>query len=174
MTLPAFFLSVIVLGGGLAACSGERAGSEPVDSFALAVEARAGVPFAQEGVVVAVEVPTSVAVGNPVPIKVRLSNTTSSPQDLYLRGREITFDIAVTDSAGDAVWRRLEGEVIQAIIQLRTLAPNETIELTHTWDQRSQRGERVPPGRYTLRANILTDGQTALASNEATLVIGDI
>lgn len=150
---------------------GEAGKPEPVDTFATRVEARAGVPFAQEGAVVTLEVPQNVAVGAPVPISIRVKNETAAPLDLYLRGREVTFDIAIADSTGDGVWRRLEGEVTQAVLQLKTLAPGEVMELSHTWDQKSQRGLQVPPGRYRVRANILTDGQTELASNEGMLLI---
>lgn len=171
MTLPTVFsCAVLALPFLLAGCS-ERGDSAAVDTFATQVEARAGVPFAQEGAVVTLDVPGSVATGAVVPIRIRVRNSTSAPLDLYLRGRDITFDITVTDSAGDAVWRRLEGEVVQAILQLRTLAPGEALELTHDWDQRSQRGSQVPAGRYTIRGAVLTDGRTTLESPPATLEI---
>lgn len=169
--MPAVFsCSVVLLPLLVAGCSGVG-DSAPVDSFALAVEARAGVPFAQEGAVVSLVVPNSAVAGAVVPIKLRVTNETSAPLDLYLRGREITFDIAITDSTGDAVWRKLEGEVIPAILQLRTVGPGEVLELTHAWDQRSQRGNQVPPGRYTVRGSILTDGRSTLESEPGTLEI---
>jgi hypothetical protein len=115
--------------------------------------------------------PQTVNVGAPVPIRIRVRNETSSPMDLYLRGRDVTFDIAITDSTGDAVWRRLEGEPVQAILQLKTLAPGEVLELSHDWDQKSQRGNAVPVGRYSIRGSVLTDGRTALESPPAALEI---
>ena len=168
MTLPAVFsfLGVALLFG----CSG-GGDSEPVDTFATRVEARAGVPFAQEGAVVTLEMPETVNVGTPVPIRIRVRNESSSPLDLYLRGREPTFDIAIADSSGDAVWRRLEGEVTQAVLQLKTLAPGEVMELSHTWDQKSQRGQQVPLGRYVVKGSLVTDGQSTLESPPATLEI---
>lgn len=171
MTLPAVFFRAALLLPLLAAGCGDAGDAEPVDTFAAQVEARGGVPFAQEAAVVTLDVPQSAAAGTPVPIRIRLKNEAAAPLDLYLRGRDVTFDVTVTDSAGDVVWRRLQGEVVQAIVQLKTLAPNETIELVHTWDQRSHRGAQVPPGRYAIRASILTDGQAQLASKEANLLI---
>src|SRR5687767_15473323 len=111
MTLPAVFFRAAMLLPLLAAGCGDAGEAEPVDTFAAQVEARAGVPFAQEGAVVTLEVPSRIGVGAPVPMRLRVRNTTSAPLDLYLRGREVTFDITVADSTGDAVWRRLEGEV---------------------------------------------------------------
>ena len=171
MTLPTVFSCAVLALPFLAAGCTENGRPEPVDTFAAQVEARAGVPFAQEGAVVTLDVPGSVPAGATVPIKLRVRNTSSAPLDLYLRGRDVTFDIAITDSAGDAVWRRLTGEPVQAILQLRTLAPAEVLELSHDWDQKSQRGSLVPPGRYTVRGSVLTDGTTTLESPPAQLEI---
>ena len=171
MTLPAVFFRAAPLLPLLLAACGDAGDAEPVDTFAAQVEARAGVPFAQEGAVVSLDVPPSVAAGAPVPIRLRVKNETAAPLDLYLRGRDVAFDITVADSTGDVVWRKLEGEVTQAILQLRTLAPGEVMELSHTWDQKSQRGSPVPPGRYTVRGSVLTDGRTTLDPPPATVEI---
>lgn len=165
MTLPAVFSRATLLFPLLAAGCGDAGDSEPVDTFAAQVEARAGVPFAKEAAVVTLDVPQSAAAGSPVPIRIRVKNETAAPLDLYLRGRDVTFDIVVTDSAGDTIWRRLGDEPVQAILQLRTLAPGEALELSHEWDQRSQRGSPVPPGRYTVRGSVLTDGSSTLDSD---------
>lgn len=171
MTLPTVFsCAVLALPFLLGGCS-ERGDSAAVDTFAAQAEARAGVPFAQEGAVVSLEVPGSAPAGAVVAIKLRVTNSTATPLDLYLRGREVTFDIAIADSTGDAVWSRLRSEPIQAILQLRTLAPGEVLELSHDWDQTSQHGTAVAPGRYTVRGTVLTDGTTNLESPPATLEI---
>ena len=171
MTLPAVFSCAALLLPVLATGCGDAGDSAPVDTFAAQAEARAGVPFPQEGAVVSLDVPESVRAGAPVPIAIRVKNETAAPLDLYLRGRDVAFDIIVADSTGDLVWRKLEGEVTQAILQLRTLAPGEVMELSHTWDQKSQRGSPVPPGSYTVRGSVLTDGRTTLESPAATLRI---
>jgi intracellular proteinase inhibitor BsuPI len=171
MTLPAVFFRARLLLPLLVIGCGDAGDSEPVDSFAAQVEARGGVPFAQEGAVVSLDVPQSVAARTPVPITIRVKNETAAPLDLYLRGRDVTFDITVADSTGDMVWRKLEGEVTQAILQLKTLAPGEVMELSHIWDQKSQRGQLVAPGRYTVRGSVLTDGQSSLESPAAQIEI---
>lgn len=171
MTLPAVFSFTALLLPVLVASCSDGGDAEPVDTFAAQVEARAGVPFAQEGAVVSLVVPSSAVAGAPVAIKIRVANETSAPLDLYLRGRDIAFDIAISDSTGDAVWRRLEGEVVPAILQLKTLAPGEVLELSHDWDQKSQRGVAVEPGRYVVRGSVLTDGRSRLESAPAALEI---
>lgn len=172
MTPPAFFCGpAFVLAVLLASCTDAPRVDSPVDTFTAKTEARAGVPLAKEGAVVTLVAPTLASPGTPVPLRVQVRNETAAPLDLYLRGREVTFDILVSDASGDAVWSRLSGQVTQAILQLRTLAPGEVMEMTHTWDQKSQRGAQVQPGTYKIRGMIITDGQSRLESAPVTIEI---
>lgn len=164
MTLPTVFLRAALTASLFLTACGERADTAAVDTFAAEVEARAGVPFAREGAVVTLDVPATVAAGATVPIRLRVRNTTSAPLDLYLRGREITFEITIVDSSGDAVWRRLDGKIVPAILQIRTLAPGETLELSDRWDQKSADGSQVVPGRYLVRGEVVTDGESSLVA----------
>ena len=86
-----------------------------------------------------------------------LTNDAAERVEFYLRGRQIAFDITVADISGDIVWRRLQGEIIPAIAQIRSLAPGETLALQAQWDQRSNDGARVSAGDYTVRASLLTE-----------------
>ena len=103
--------------------------------------------------------PGSVRAEQRVRFTLTLSNDGTGPIDFYLRGRELAFDIVVTSDDGQVAWRRLQGEIIPAIVQVRSLAPRETLELHAQWDQRSNDGTRVPPGRYTARGSLLTEGE---------------
>jgi hypothetical protein len=105
----------------------------------------------------ALVVPTAIRAGATVPITLRVENRDSKPTHLYLRGRTIAFDVIVTAADGDSVWRRLEGALIPAIIQAKTLAPGETLELRARWNQRTNAGKAIVPGRYTMRGVLLTD-----------------
>lgn len=174
MSLPAVLFSCPLRVGLLAlVASGCETGgdSEKVDSINRPVEAVAPVPDPVAGAKVSLVVPDTVARGAKVPIVIRVSNTTSAPLDLYLRGRDIAFDITVTDSTRAEVWRRLEGETVLAIIQIKTLGPGETLELSDDWDQRTGSGRPAAAGVYGIRGSVLTDGSTSLVSNEARLVI---
>jgi hypothetical protein len=102
--------------------------------------------------------PAEARAGERVPFTLRLENRGTRPLDLYLRGRSLTFDVEVANPAGTVVWRRLEGEVIPAIVHLRTLAAGERLEVATAWDQTFNDGRPVPPGRYTVRALLLTEG----------------
>jgi hypothetical protein len=123
---------------------------------------------AQGSLRLSVVAPSEVRAGETVPITLRAVNTSDRPLDLYLRGRTIAFDVIVASAGGDTVWRRLEGEIIPAILQLKTLAPRETLELSAEWDQRDNRGRRVSTGVYSVRALLLTDS-APLATDAAEL-----
>ena len=97
-------------------------------------------------------IPTEARVGSTVPITLRVENVGDRPVDLYLRGRTIAFDIIVRRKAGEVVWRRLENEIIPAILRLETLAPGQVLELHAEWSP------AVPPGSYALEGAVLTDG----------------
>lgn len=93
--------------------------------------------------------PASGRQGKPVPVILRLTNTGDRPVTLYLTGRTITFDVIV-ERGGEVVWRRLEHVATQQIVQVKTLAPGETLELKDRWTP-------TVPGGYTLTGIIPTD-----------------
>jgi len=114
-------------------------------------------PAPGDSLELSIAVPERVQPGEAVPIMVRVRNRTDRPVDLHLVGRTIAFDIVVTAEDGTPVWRRLEGQAVQSILQLRTLAPGETLELSDRWDQRGRGGSPVPPGRYAVQGIVPTD-----------------
>lgn len=123
------------------------------------VESQSNLPGPEVGDSLAVELdlPSDVPAGAPVPITIRIRNTSSGPINLHLLGREITFDLVVTDAGGAVVWQRLEDESVMAILRLETLEPGAVLELSHTWNQRTRAGAPVPPGAYSVRGSVPTD-----------------
>jgi hypothetical protein len=102
-------------------------------------------------------VPRKAAPGVPVPIAIRIGNTAARPIELHLQGRAVAFDLIVRRHDA-VVWRRLEGEAVQGILQLRTLAPGEVLELKDTWSQTDNAGAPVPAGEYSVSGMVPTDG----------------
>ena len=107
-----------------------------------------------------ISIPPEVRQGDPVPVTLRLRNTSPRPLTVYLQGRPTAFDIEVTNQAGRVVWRRLAGEPVQAILGVQTLAPGASLTFEDAWPQRDQAGRSIPPGHYTLVGRLLTDGDS--------------
>lgn len=117
------------------------------------------------------EAPEEVAPGEIVTFRLRLRNTGRAPAVVYLRGREIAFDIVVAGGGGDTVWRRLTDAPIPAIAQVRRLDAGGALLLEERWDQRDRAGRAAPPGRYLVHGVLLTDQPTALETTPVTLRI---
>ena len=90
-------------------------------------------------------------------------NPTTRPLDLYLRGRTTTVDVRVEDEAGRVIWQRLEGAVVPAIIQARRLDSGASFAERVEWDGRARGGVAMAPGRYTVRAFLLTESEPLAA-----------
>jgi hypothetical protein len=105
------------------------------------------------------KLPRRVRAGERVAIVLIVENRAAHAIDLYLRGRTPTFDIVVTRSDDSVAWRRLEGEVIPAIVRLETLAPAAQLQLVTTWNQRTSKGTPIDTGDYTARGFLLLEGK---------------
>jgi hypothetical protein len=125
----------------------------------------------QDSVALRLVLSASARAGEPIPIVLRLTNTTDHPVTLALQGRPIAFDVLVAREDGTTVWRRLEGEVVTAILAVRTLEPAESLEFTTTWNGRDRSGAAVPPGRYRVTGTLPTDRPEGLRSPPAPLTI---
>ena len=106
-----------------------------------------------------VSVSDSVRHGEAVLVTLRLTNTSDQRVTLYLTGRTITFDVVVTGSDGQVVWRRLDHVTTQQIVHVKALAPGETLELRARWRA------AAPPGNYTVTGVIPTDREPLRAAS---------
>jgi hypothetical protein len=105
---------------------------------------------------VSLDAPESIASGGRVTFRLLVRNTSGKPVDLYLRGREPTLDVVVAREDGRVVWRALEGRVIPAVLQVVSLAPRQTLEVSAVWDLRST-DPPVEHGTYVVRASLLAE-----------------
>jgi hypothetical protein len=125
------------------------------------------VPTSSDSLRLSVDVRPVAGVGELIPISLHIENTTDRTLDLYLRGRTIAFDLIVTDAAGGVVWRRLEGEIIPAILRIEPLPASESLNFEAVWDQRTNAGEPVEPGVYTVHGELLTEADPLVTPPEA-------
>jgi len=110
------------------------------------------------------EIPDGIRLGDPVSLTLVLENIGSRRLTLSLLGRTIAFDIRIRAEDGEVVWRRLEGEVLPAILRVEVLEPGASLRLAGQWDQRSNAGRQVPPGRYRAQGELLTEGEPLLSA----------
>lgn len=139
------------------ACGPDAQRSAPEDGPAMSEPTDSAPAAGRDSLVLSIHVPDTVRTGEPVPITLRVHNRTDRPVELHLLGRTIAFDIVVTAPDGALVWRRLEGQAVQSILQLRVLGPGEALELGDRWDQRGPGGAPVGPGVYRVQGVLPTD-----------------
>jgi hypothetical protein len=125
----------------------------------------------QDSVTFRVHAPASVRAGERVPIELVLTNRTERPLTLYLQGRPLAFDITVSREDGSQIWRRLQGQVVSAILAVRELAPAESLTFEAVWDSRLPDGRPAPPGRYRITGRLPTDTPEGLTTPPASLQI---
>ncbi len=118
-----------------------------------------------------VVVPDSARVGEPVRIVLRLSNTGNRPITLYLQGRPVAFDVTIRRRDGSVVWRRLEGQVVSAILAVQELEPGAVLEFEEHWRQLSNDGKPVSPGEYSVTGALPTDAPSPLETAPASFRI---
>lgn len=148
-------LAVVLCGTGpLAAQEAPMTPVAPGDSLRLRLEA-----------------PDTVAVSDPVRLRLVVENATDAVVPLYLTGRPVAVDVEVLDEDGALVWRLLEGQVVSMVLQIRELDPGERLAFEAVWDQRTNAGRQVPPGVYRVRGLLPTDQRTPLATPYVELVI---
>ena len=109
-------------------------------------------------------VPTEARLGTPVPITLRLTNVSSGPVDAYFLGRDIAFDVVVTDEGGAVVWQRLAGRTVPSILQVRTLAAGEAMEWRDEW-------RPAAPGRYQVEGVLPSDAPAPRRSAPVTVTV---
>jgi hypothetical protein len=115
-----------------------------------------------------VEAPATAHAGEAVPIVLRLTNRTGRPVTLTLQGRPLAYDVTVTAETGALVWRRLEGQVVSAILAVRTLAPGASLTFEAVWDGQDH-GRPAHPGRYLVGGRLPTDTPSGLVAQPAEL-----
>lgn len=116
------------------------------------------------------DVPARVSGGDAVTFVLGVENGGDTRADLYLVGRTIAFDVVVETAAGRPVWRRLAGEVVQAVLRLETLPPGGRLEFQAEWDGRGADGQATVPGEYVAWGELLTDGAPLLSPRRAFLI----
>jgi hypothetical protein len=112
---------------------------------------------------VTVHAPTEARAGDSVTVELRIENITDKTLSVNLQGRDIVFDIVVTTADGKPVWRRLEGQTVQSILRIETLATGQILRMQDVW-------RAGAAGDFLVRGVVPTDAAPLLTNTVAVQV----
>lgn len=115
-------------------------------------------------------VPRNVTADGALTIRLTLVNESTGALDLGLQGNP-PFRFSVAKESGESVWESTYGEAIQQILELRTLAPSDSLMFTSTWNLTDNQGRRVPSGSYVVHGWVELDPPFAARADPARLTI---
>jgi hypothetical protein len=88
--------------------------------------------------------------------RVVLVNRSSGILNLGLQGLP-PARFSVETRSGERLWESTYGEAIQQVLELRTLAPSDSLVYTCRWNLAGNNGVRLPQGDYLVRGWIELD-----------------
>jgi hypothetical protein len=83
-------------------------------------------------------------------LELRVRNDSGHRLTLALGGRP-AYNVLVKRPDGTLVWEWQRGQIVQQILEYRSLDPGEELRFEVTWKLVDARGRRVPPGEYLVR-----------------------
>lgn len=139
--MPARRISIVALSVVLALGGCGRGRDAGGDAWRLDTAVSSG------PLVLLLDAPTTVRVGEEVPVAVTLVNRGAAPASIA----GVQPDLVVITPDARIVWRRSRHEHGTPSTAI-TLRPNEMRGSGYTWDQRNDAGHPVPPDAYRIRA----------------------
>jgi hypothetical protein len=103
-------------------------------------------------------------------LKLKVKNVSQRPVEQALGGRPC-YDFIVSKPDGTEVWRWSRGQVVQDILELKTLQAGEELEFAGEWKQRDNDGNAVPAGKYLVRGVLNADPPEKLETKPKPLTI---
>jgi len=112
-------------------------------------------PAQADSLVVTVELDQgSYAIGEPITMKLRVTNTTSRSLKIFFPTAQ-RYDFIV--GKGDApLWQWSEGVMFAQVTSALILDPDATITYEVTWNQMTRTGKALSLGRYTIEGILMT------------------
>jgi hypothetical protein len=161
---PSHAAVIVATSLAVAACGGESAvytNEETNQLAAGAARAKTWTPSDREPVTLALEMPTAVAQGGVLPIRIRIHNGTTRPLAIGF-GRTQGFDVIVAQTGvradSGAVWSPLKLYSTSRDATLTDPLPagrDTTFDIQ--WPTTDDLGHTVRPGRYRVRAMVAAE-----------------
>jgi hypothetical protein len=130
---------------------------------ATALRARDSAVRAPGPLSLTLEVPVVATIGQPVPLRLTLTNTGSDTVMIGLPGVESQRADFVVSKGGKEVWSKLRGSTMLDVLLTGPLVPGEATTFNAIWTQRDNHGNRVAAGAYTVQGFL----NESLASHSA-------
>ncbi len=102
------------------------------------------------------EMPTNVHPGEAAPLTLVVRNV--HEHTMQVRAQQPTFDFVVTAPNGDVVWNRFRGKPSLGRVRTWNLDSGKTLEFKTEWNQHDRNGRSVPPGVYSVRGFLFSEG----------------
>jgi hypothetical protein len=116
------------------------------------------------------EAPGEARSGETIHLKLTIRNASKRTINQPLGGQP-PHDFAVARTDGKELWRWSKGQVIQDVLELKTLRPGQELVFEADWNQQDDEGRPLPPGTYEVRALLKTDPPERLETKAKRLVI---
>jgi hypothetical protein len=116
------------------------------------------------------EAPDRARSGETIRLKLTIRNASKRTIDQPLAGQP-AHDFVVGRTDGTELWRWSKGQVIQDVLELKTLRPGQELVFEADWNQHDNEGQPLPPGTYDARALLNTDPPDRLETMAKRLVI---
>ena len=94
--------------------------------------------------------------GKKTPITIKAENVGREIEFLHF-GTEQRYDLEVKDSKDKPVWRWSQGRFFGLVLTEIKLEPEESDDYDVVWSLKDAAGNQIPPGKYTLTANMTAD-----------------
>jgi Intracellular proteinase inhibitor len=116
------------------------------------------------------EAPDEVEEGKSVNLKLIWRNLTDKAVELTLGGRP-AYDFVVTTNEGKKIWRWLEGQTVQDILEIKTVEPGQKLEFMLEWRPVDQAGAALAPGRYLVQGILNLEPPAVIKTKPKPLII---
>ena len=101
----------------------------------------------------------SYAIGEPIKMRLRVTNTTSRSLKLFFPTAQ-RYDFIVR-KGDETLWQWSEGMMFAQVTSTLVLEPDTTITYEATWNQITRDGKALPLGRYTVEGILRTQPEVA-------------
>jgi Intracellular proteinase inhibitor len=115
--------------------------------------------------------PSQVVVGQPVDLRLVVSNSSGSVMSLSGGDPAEAYAFVVYDHAGHVVWLSLHDQVLSGVLANWTIAPHDQVSREVSWSGVGNDGKPLPPGDYAVVGKIYLSDNNSPESPPAAITL---